>query len=229
MSTISVAVDGPAGSGKSTVCRQVAVNRNINYVDSGALYRAVTWFLLEEQGAIPDDREMEQVLETITIDQEFVPNIKEHDGICITRVNGTDVSLDLRSEKVAGSIGRVADNHKVRNFVNTLLRKWSLSRSIIMDGRDIGTVVLPDATLKIYLDASVEVRTERRVGEYREQGKNVDETQVKKQIILRDEQDMNRSFGALKKAEDAVYLDSSHMSREEVVHAIESHIDRIIT
>jgi CMP/dCMP kinase len=212
MSKIVVAVDGPAGSGKSSVSKIVAQWAGIKYIDSGALYRSVTWYILEkfkslegiDFGAIAS-REMK-------IEQIF-----GSDGKSSTSVNGNDVSLLIRDEKITANIGKISDDRGVRNFVNSLLRSWSLSESIIMDGRDIGTVVFPDADLKIYCDASVEVRAGRRYREYLEMGKNVDVNEIKRQIMLRDEQDRSRPFGALKIADDAIILDTSNMTKEQVI------------
>ncbi|MGL4369441.1 MAG: (d)CMP kinase, partial [Spirochaetota bacterium] len=139
------------------------------------------------------------------------------DGSSATSVNGIDVSESIRDERITQNIGIISDDVAVRNFVNNLLRSWSQEESIIMDGRDIGTVVFPNADLKIYCDASADVRAQRRFLEYKEKGKNVDVNDIKKQIILRDEQDRSRQFGALTVAEGAVILDTSSMTRDQVV------------
>jgi cytidylate kinase len=204
MKKIIVAIDGPAGSGKSSVAKRVALDTGLQYIDSGAMYRSVTWFFLGRPGELSAKTDFGQGLPHCHIGQEFLP-----DGTCRTTVNGQDVSDLIRSEEIARHIGVVSDNIDVRNHVNALLRTFAGSQSVIMDGRDIGTVVFPDADLKIYLDASVEVRARRRVGEYAEMGKNVDEKIIKKQIILRDEQDRNRPFGALVRADDARYIDTT--------------------
>ena len=134
-----------------------------------------------------------------------------------TSVNGLDVSRAIRDEAIARGIGAVSDDPSVRNFVNELLRSWSARESLIMDGRDIGTVVFPDATVKIYLDASVEVRSIRRVAEYREMGKTVDVNEIRNQIIRRDQEDTARPFGRLQKAEGSFYIDTSSMEKDEVI------------
>jgi CMP/dCMP kinase len=215
MNTIIVAVDGPAGSGKSSVSRSAAVELGLTYIDSGAIYRSITWHVLRRDGKITADFAFSSDIVGMDISQEFTP-----DGASLTKVNGVDVTLLVRDEAIARNIGIISDNRDVRNFVNSLLRKWSASRSIIMDGRDIGSVVFPDANLKIYLDATVEVRAERRIKEYRDLGKNVDENLIKKQIIQRDEQDRRRPYGALVRASDAVYIDTSHMTMRQVVDHI---------
>ncbi len=217
---ITVAVDGPAGTGKSTVCRKIAADLGISYIDSGAIYRSITWFFLEKWGGQIDRvNNCSNNLNEIDIKQIYSPE----KGI-ITSVNGRDVSLLIREERITEKIGFFSDNIEIRNFVNDLLRSWSNEQSIIMDGRDIGSVVFPDADIKIYLDASVEIRTERRVKEYLQMGKNVDEIIIKNQIIQRDLSDMNREFGGLKRCDDAIYIDTSHMSFNEVVLKLENII-----
>ena len=214
------AVDGPAGSGKSSVCRRAALDLGMQYIDSGAIYRAITLYFLEKYGDSYTRLDPADELDVIDIRQDFRP-----DGSVSTMLNGRDVSTDIRDERISKRIGFFSDNRGIREYVNLLLRKWAGESSIIMDGRDIGTVVFPDAAVKIYLDASVDQRTERRIKEYREQGKNVDENSIRNQIIQRDFNDSNREFGALKRADDAVFLDTSSMSFSEVVEKLKQIID----
>ncbi len=215
---ITVAVDGPAGSGKSTVCKAAAAAEGLKYIDSGALYRSVTWFCLQQMDSVPENFDFTPVLRNLQLKQLFF------DGACRSFVNGTDVSSLIRDEIIVKNIGRVSDNIVVRNFVNEILRSWARSESVIMDGRDIGTVVFPDADVKLYLDASPEIRARRRAAEYRGMGKNVDENSIKKQIIQRDEQDRSRKFGALVKADDALYVDTSDMTAEQVTDFVKEII-----
>lgn len=215
MKKIIVAVDGPAGSGKSSVSKEVAVRAGLKYVDSGALYRSVTWYMLEKFGSVRADTDYGALASSeMKIEQHFHPDARS-----TTVVNGKDVSALIRDERIAKNIGIISDNVGVREFVNGLLRSWSKEESIIMDGRDIGTVVFPDASIKIYCDASVDVRAERRFREYCEAGKKVDVNEIKKQIILRDEQDRTRKYGALKIAADAIVLDTSAMPKDQVIEA----------
>lgn len=216
---IVVAVDGPAGSGKSSVCRKAAIDLGMKYIDSGAIYRAVTLYFLEKYGESFTGIDPVPDMADISIVQEF-----RSDGLVTTLLNGRDVSADIRDERIGKSIGYFSDNRGVRDFVNNLLRIWAGESSIIMDGRDIGTVVFPDATVKVYLDASVDERTSRRVKEYRDQGKNVDENSIRNQIIQRDFNDKNREYGALKKADDAVFIDTSLMNFDEVVDRLKAII-----
>jgi CMP/dCMP kinase len=224
MSEILIAVDGPAGSGKSTVAKAVAIEMGFKYIDSGAIYRAVTLHLLRKFNEIPSTVNVGELLDEMNLSQRFFS-----DGSSKTYSGGADVSEDIRSELVVKNIGRVSDNPEIRNGVNVLLRSWSLTESIIMDGRDIGTVVFPEADVKFYLDASADVRARRRCGEYVNKGVSADFEKIKEQILIRDNQDMSRAVGALKRAADAVYIDTSDMSREDVtakmVHIIKEKIE----
>ena len=203
------------------MCKNAALSLGLKYIDSGALYRAITWLFLSR--GLLGDGISEDALSGVVITQRFLP-----DGRALTFVNGEDVSDRIRDEEIARHIGRISDNTGIRDYVNRLLRSWAGSESIMMDGRDIGSVVFPDADMKIYLDASVEERTRRRIKEYREMGKNVDEIAIKNQIILRDEQDRSRSYGRLIRCDDAVYIDTSHMSQDEVESRIRVLAEKII-
>ena len=222
MKKITVAVDGPAGSGKSSVSKQAAVALGLKYIDSGALYRSVTWYVLERDGAVDNTFIFTPDIAGLAIRQEFL-----EDGSSLTYVNDTNVTTLIRDETIARNIGIISDNRDVREHINAMLRDWARHDSIIMDGRDIGSVVFPDADLKIYLDASVEVRAERRIKEYRELGKKVDENLIKKQIIQRDEQDTRRPYGALVRARDAVYIDTSDMAMVQVIDRIKELVLQI--
>jgi len=140
-------------------------------------------------------------------------------------LNGKDISSLIRDEKVAEKIGFFSNNKDIRDYVTSLLRKWAGYNSIIMDGRDIGTVVFPDADLKVFIDASVNERTRRRVKEYADSGKYVDENFIRNQIIQRDFKDENREFGPLKKAADSVHLDTSDMTFNDVVEKLKELIN----
>ena len=207
-----VAVDGPAGSGKSSVCKRLAFEMGAKYIDSGAIYRAITWYFIDKYGDDLPEIDFSAQLNNINIVQIF-----EKNGDVKTFLNDKDVSKVIREERIAGKISLFADNKKIRDYVTSLLRKWAWENFIIMDGRDIGSVVFPDADLKVFLDASVDVRAERRVKEYTELGKNVDENLIKNQIIKRGYRDENREFGPLKKCGDSVYLDTSNMAFNDVI------------
>lgn len=212
MKNIIVAVDGPAGSGKSSVSKEVAIRCGLQYIDSGAIYRTVTLHYLRRYGVLPADLAVDLNWKDIEIKQKF-----QESGKCLTWLNGEDVSLAIRNEEITRNIGIISDNIEIRGKVTELLRDWGKSTSLIMDGRDIGTVVFPNADLKLYIDASVEERARRRVAEYAEQGKNVDFASIKEQIVIRDNQDKARPVGRLIQADDAVYLDTSSMNKKEVI------------
>ncbi|MDA3901241.1 MAG: (d)CMP kinase [Spirochaetes bacterium] len=223
MNRVVVAVDGPAGSGKSSVSRQVAVKLGITYIDSGAIYRAITYAMMEQYGELSSDIDFSSATKNIQIKQEYLPD----DMSTRTYVDGIDVSEQIRTEDVARNIQWVSSDTSVRNFVTDLLRKWAGLKSVIMDGRDIGSIVFPNADLKIYLDASAQIRAERRFNEYADAGKKVDLKEIKKQIIQRDSQDTTREFGALTKCADAVLIDSSSMSQDQVTDTIITLIEQL--
>ncbi len=222
MKKIKVAVDGPAGSGKSSVSREVAKQLKLKYIDSGAVYRTITWYLSRKYNSDLKSREFVNDLSVITIKQTF--NV---DGFCSSFINERDISLEIRDPSIALNIGIISDNIGIRNYVNKLLREWARENSVIMDGRDIGTVVFPDADIKIYLDASVDIRAQRRAEEYKETGKNVDIKDIKKQIAIRDKQDVSRPFGRLIRSDDAIYIDTTKMTKDEVIQKTISLISRI--
>jgi small subunit ribosomal protein S1 len=209
-----IAVDGPAGSGKSTVSKKIAQNLGVSYVDSGALYRAVTLFFIENSINLEEDT-LNSLLCDIKLEQKY-----NHDSTTTTCLNGIDVSEKIRSEEIVARINEISSDKSVRDYITNLLRKWSQHNSLIMDGRDIGSVVFPNADLKIYLDASVDVRAKRRFDEYTRAGKNVDLKSIKNQIIHRDNQDKLRDYGALVKCEDAEVIDTSVLTINQVVDII---------
>ena len=219
---IIVAVDGPAGSGKSSISKEVAKQLGLKYIDSGAVYRTITWQLLQKYNTKLTPGKYIIDLAGFEISQTF--NI---DGSCTSFINGRDISEEIRDIRIADNIGVVSDNIEIRNYVNSLLREWALENSIIMDGRDIGTVVFPNADIKIYLDASVDVRAERRAAEYQEKGKYVDIKDIRKQIALRDNQDKSRPFGCLVRAEDAVYIDTTNMTKHEVIQNVKNLVNNL--
>jgi cytidylate kinase len=219
---IIVAVDGPAGSGKSSISKEAARKLGLKYIDSGAVYRTITWYLLQKYKADLKPKEYINDLTDISINQIF-----NNDGSCTTFINNQNVSDEIRDTTITGNIGVVSDNIEIRNYINKLLREWAEEYSVIMDGRDIGTVVLPDANLKIYLDASVEVRANRRAKEIKEAGKDVDIKDIRNQIALRDMQDTSRPYGRLVKAADAVVIDTTNMTKDEVIRKVIDLIGQI--
>lgn len=218
---MKIAIDGPAGAGKSSIAKLVAKKLAFVYVDTGAMFRTVAYYFLS-QGKDPSDAEMvTEECEKISISIEY------KDGAQHIFLDGTDVSTEIRQEEVGKNASVVAKNQAVRNRLLALQRQMAEKQDVIMDGRDIGTVVLPDAQVKIYLTASASVRAERRYKELVEKGETCNLKKIEEDIIARDEQDMNREIAPLKQAEDAVLVDSSYMTIEEVVDKIIEIVEKV--
>lgn len=212
--SFNIAVDGPAGAGKSTIAKQVAKNMGLIYVDTGAMYRAMALYMVRMGIDVEDE---EKVIENcvnadITIGYE--------DGVQVVYLNGENVNAFLRKEEVSNAASKVSAIGKVREQLVTLQKKLAASSDCIMDGRDIGTCVLPNADAKIYLTASSEVRAKRRYDELIAKGEDCDIKKIQADIEERDYRDMNRDISPLKQAKDAVLVDSSYMTIEEVVNTI---------
>lgn len=218
---MKIAIDGPAGAGKSSIAKLVAKKLSFVYVDTGAMFRTVAYYFLS-QGKDSSDAEMvTEECEKISISIEY------KDGAQHIFLDGTDVSTEIRQEEVGKNASVVAKNQAVRNRLLALQRQMAEKQDVIMDGRDIGTVVLPDAQVKIYLTASASVRAERRYKELVEKGETCNLKKIEEDIIARDEQDMNREIAPLKQAEDAVLVDSSYMTIEEVVDKIIEIVEKV--
>lgn len=218
---MKIAIDGPAGAGKSSIAKLVAKKLSFVYVDTGAMFRTVAYYFLS-QGKDPSDAEMvTEECEKISISIEY------KDGAQHIFLDGTDVSTEIRQEEVGKNASVVAKNQAVRNRLLALQRQMAEKQDVIMDGRDIGTVVLPDAQVKIYLTASASVRAKRRYKELVEKGETCNLKKIEEDIIARDEQDMNREIAPLKQAEDAVLVDSSYMTIEEVVDKIIEIVEKV--
>ena len=213
----SIAIDGPAGAGKSTLARALARELGFLYVDTGAIYRTVALKVLRTGGDPASPEQVVPVLAALDIRLEHGP-----DGEQRMYLDGEDVSRAIREHRVSGAASQVAAIPQVRAFLLDFQRRQAEEHDIVMDGRDIGTVVLPDAQVKIYLTASAEERTRRRMAEYEAKGLHADFEELLREVNLRDEQDRNRAVAPLRKAEDAVELDSTCMNAEEVLAAIET-------
>ena len=218
----SIAIDGPAGAGKSTIAKKIAKDIDFIYVDTGAMYRAIALYFLRKG---IDGHDAERIAEEC-------PNIKEslsYDEVGRQQVilNGENVTPLIRSEEVSMMASLTSAIPAVRAALLDLQRNMALTSNILMDGRDIGTHVLPDASLKIYLTASTAIRARRRYDEMCEKGIDCNLDQIEKDIIERDRQDMNREIAPLRRAEDAVLIDSSDMSIDEVVKAVVTEFEKI--
>ncbi len=214
MKRFAVAVDGPAGSGKSTVAKMLAKRLGIIYVDTGAMYRTVALFCTQRGIDLADEGAVVAALADLRM--KIVP---EEGGQRIF-LDGADVTEKIRTAEIGRGASAVAVYQGVRTRMVEMQQEMAREHSVIMDGRDIGTVVLPDAEVKIYLDAGVEERARRRVGELREKGEAADFAEIKKMILERDYNDMHRAHSPLKRAADAVFLDSTGMDIDAVTQVI---------
>lgn len=212
--SFNIAIDGPAGAGKSTIARLAAKRLGFVYVDTGAMYRAIALYFLRK-GIRPEDV---QTIASLVQGAEIT--IRYVDGTQQVILNGEDVSGQIRTEEVGNMASATSAIPAVRAHLLELQRNLAASANVIMDGRDIGTCILPDADVKIFLTASTSVRAMRRYRELQEKGMMCNLEEIEQDIIERDARDMNRETAPLKQAEDAMLLDSSDMTREQVVQAI---------
>lgn len=219
---INIALDGPAGGGKSTVSKLVAKKLNILCLDTGAMYRACALKLLNDSINIRDIKAVESAVNNLDLRVDY------KDGKQLTLLDGKDVSDDIRRNEISMLASSVSALESVRNKMVELQREIAAKTSCILDGRDIGTNVLPNAKFKFYLTASDDVRAERRYAELVARGQQADFKDVKSEIIRRDMQDKSRKIAPLKQADDAVLIDSSHMTAEEVASFIVNKIQENI-
>lgn len=218
---INVAIDGPAGAGKSSIAKRAASDLGFIYVDTGAMFRAIGFYMIRSGIDPSDEEKVKEKLDGAEID------IVYEDGVQCVLLNGENVNSLIRTEEVSDAASKVAVLAPVRKKMLILQMNIAKNHDVIMDGRDIGTAVLPDADLKIYLTASVEVRAQRRYKENLEKGMEADIEEIKRDISERDRRDMTRSEAPLKKAEDAVEIDTSDMTIDEVTDEIERRIRKV--
>ena len=216
----SVAIDGPAGAGKSTIAKLVAKELGFIYVDTGAMYRAMALYLLEKGIDRNDTQAIEKACEDADISIDY------ENGVQVVLLMGKNVNDRIRTEEVGNMASASSVNPKVRQKLVALQQKLAEEKDVVMDGRDIGTVVLPLCRCKIYLTASSSVRAKRRYDELTEKGEVCDLEKIEKDIIERDHRDMTREHSPLRQAEDATLIDSSDMTVEEVKEAILSEAKR---
>ncbi len=214
MKKIAIAIDGPAGSGKSTIAKNIAKELGIIYVDTGAMYRAVAYDCMEKEVSVFDEDGVVSVLEQMDL------QIKLENEEQKIYLYGVDVTKTIRTQKIGQGASDVGKIQKVRQKLGDMQRDMAKEFSLIMDGRDIGTYIIPDAEVKIYLDAKAEKRAERRFGELVQKGENPDLQVVLQEVLARDANDMNRKHNPLHQAKDAVYVDTTDMDIQEVVATI---------
>ena len=221
---ISIAIDGPAGAGKSTIARALAKELGYYYVDTGAIYRTVAYFL-DLLGISPKDVDgVERYLDELTVEIEYDEEGKQH-----MIMNGMDVSDDIRTQDISQKASLVSAPGIVRDMLLHMQRDVAKKHNVIMDGRDIGTVVLPKATVKIFLTASAEVRAQRRLDEMLAKGQKGNFQQVLADIQKRDYQDSHRPIAPLKQAKDAVLLDTSELDIDGVIAAMKKIVGEKIS
>ena len=215
--TYSIAIDGPAGAGKSTIAKRLAKELGYQYVDTGAIYRTVAYFM-DLLGVSPKDVDgVERYIDELTINIEY-----DEDGLQHMIMNGMDVTGDIRTQDISQKASLVSAHAVVRDVLLDMQRDVAKTYNVIMDGRDIGTVVLPKADVKIFLTASVEIRAKRRYDELIAKGQKTTLAQVIKDVEQRDYQDTHRDIAPLKQAKDAVLLDTSDLDIDGVVAAIQN-------
>lgn len=218
---MNIAIDGPAGAGKSTIAKKIAAKLGYIYVDTGAMYRAMALYIVR-LGIDPKD----SAAISANCDNADISIVYE-DGVQVVLLNGENVNQYLRTEEVGFMASTTSANLDVRKKLVALQQKLAVSNDVVMDGRDICTVVLPKAEVKVYLTASSAVRAKRRYDELVAKGESCDLAKIEEDIIARDYQDMNREHSPLRKASDATEVDSSYMTIDEVVDTIVGMVEQV--
>ena len=210
----AIAIDGPAAAGKSTVAKALAASMGFIYVDTGALYRAIGYYAYDKVDSTTNAEAVSALLGDIDIQIKYI------EGVQRIFLNGADVSEDIRSPEMSMAASNVSAIPAVRAFLLDLQRRLAAENNVVMDGRDIGTVILPNAQVKVFLTASPEERARRRMLEYKQKGQEVDFNQLLAEIKQRDYNDSHRATAPLKQADDAVLVDSTEMKFEQVLEKI---------
>ena len=216
-----ITIDGPAGAGKSTIAKAVARKLGISYLDTGAMYRALTLKAIREAIVLDDAAQL------VSLARRTKIQLKDGPGGARVLLDGEDVSEAIRAAEVTNKTFYIAREPKVRTIMVEWQRLIGREADIVVEGRDIGTVVFPQAVCKFYLDADFGERAQRRIKELKEKGQDVDEAQLTGQLKERDERDFTRAVGPLKKADDAISIDSTKLSVDQVVDTILEHVRRI--
>ncbi len=214
-----IAIDGPAGAGKSTIAKKIAEKRNMIYVDTGAMYRAMALYMIRERVDLDDPEEIAEKCQNAEI------TIKHENGVQCVFLNGENINDLIRTEEVSKAASKTSVVGELRKKLVSLQQELAVFESVVMDGRDIGTKVLPNARLKIFLTASTKVRARRRFDELLARGEKADLIEIEKEISERDKRDSTRAESPLVKADDAILVDTSELTIDEVVDKILSLID----
>ncbi len=216
-----ITIDGPAGAGKSTIAKNLGNNLGFNYLDSGAYYRCYALSALQRDIEASDETALRHMVLETSVVVEY-PSGKAP----VYTVNKRDVSLDIRTQRVSLCVSPISQSPTIRDAVNLTLRRMASSGKFIIDGRDIGTVVFPDANLKFFLTASSQVRAERRYKELLARGEEVSLSQLKSEIETRDKMDSERAIAPLRRPEDAILVDSTSLSLNEVVAVMSEYVEK---
>ena len=222
--TVSIAIDGPAGAGKSTIARRLAKEMGYYYVDTGAIYRTVAYFL-DLLGVSPKDADgVRRYIDELTVEIAY-----DEEGVQHMLMNGLDVTDDIRTQEISQKASLVSAHTEVREMLLDMQRDMARKHNVIMDGRDIGTVVLPKATVKIFLTASAEVRAKRRTNELLAKGQKANYETIFREIQQRDYQDTHREIAPLKMAKDSIKVDTSEMNIDQVISTIREIIAKKVS
>ncbi len=227
MEKIIIAIDGHSSTGKSTLAKQLATSLKYKYIDTGAMYRAVTFFAIKNECFDKEQLHEKKLIENlpyINIELDYDTKINQYKLL----LNGNDVEKDIRGMDVSSKVSYVAKIAEVREKMTKIQQAWGKEKGIVMDGRDIGTVVFPNAELKIFMTASPEVRAKRRYEELTKKGEKVSYNEVLQNVINRDEIDSNRSIAPLKPAKSAIIIDNSNLTKEEQYTKVLKLVKQII-
>lgn len=217
---LTITIDGPAGAGKSTAAKGLAKKLKIAYLDTGAMYRALTLKAMRNKINLEDEAALVKLAQKTALDLEDVSQ-----GLKVI-LDGEDVSQEIRTVEVTNNTFYIARAPRVREIMVDWQRKIGGKKSIVAEGRDVGTVVFPKATVKFYLDADVQERTARRLKELEAKGEHVEMAKLMQEVKDRDQKDFSRQVGPLKKAEDAVVIDSTHMTIDQMINEMLKHIQQ---